>query len=226
MYKRGTTLIELLVVIVILLALAAVVVPVTHMVRSRSLLSGCANSLSQIGKAVLMYTDDYQGWLPCYVLQGHNGAVYRRDGSKEPRNYKGKPREWRDCLAVYTKSKEVFWCPADRFRGQAVRSYFDPHPEDARRQLYTSYVIWLMLHAGRPERIDAEGNLRVRPSALPLGPSRTIYLHDADWFEGPVRDGVQYPLSQHGVVSNLLLLDGSVRKIRFDEDIPWAREPR
>ena len=219
------TLIELLVVIVILSALIAVALPVVHMVRSRSLVSGCTNNLSQIGKAVLMYADDYQSWLPCYLTNSHHGTFILKDGSRVPRDYTGKPKEWRDCLAKYTRSNEVFWCPADRFRGQLVQSEDDLHPEDARRQLYTSYIIARLLYLGKPDRVDPAGNLRVRLSALPLGPSRTLYLSDAPWFDGPDTDEMYYVLSQHGIVWNVLLLDGSVRTLRFDDDIPWAREP-
>jgi hypothetical protein len=172
-----------------------------------------------------MYADDYHGWLPCYVLNSFHGEFTPRDGSVA-RNYHGKPKEWRDSLAKYTRSTEVFWCPADRFRGKPVRAPFDDHPEDAARQLYTSYVIWHFLYVGRPERIDSAGSLHVRLSALPFGPSGTPYLHDPLWFPGPIRDGVQYYFTQHGVVSNVLMLDSSVRRLRFDEDVPWARERR
>ncbi|GMV38101.1 MAG: hypothetical protein AMXMBFR61_26090 [Fimbriimonadales bacterium] len=226
MRREGITLIELLVVIVILLALIAVALPVTHLVRSRSLLSGCASNLSQIGKAVLMYADDYHGWLPCYMVHSHYGTFILRDGSRVPRNYDGKPKEWRDSLAKYTKSNEVFWCPADRFRGQLAQSVSDAYSQDARRQLYTSYIIAHMLYIGKPHRVDPDGNLRVRLSALPLGPSRTIYLEEPYWFPGPIINGAHYYLTHHGMVGNLQLLDGSVRKIRVDGDFSWAEEPR
>ncbi len=225
MANRGITLVELLVVIVILLALAAVVVPVTHMVRSRSLLSSCGNNLGQLGKAVTMYADDYHGWLPCYLVQGAHYTSILRDGSQLPRNYEGKPKEWRDSLGKYTRSTEVFWCPADRFRGRLAQSVSD-EPQDARRQLYTSYLISSLLWARRPHRVDPAGNLRVRLSALPLGPSRTIYLVETVW--PPERRTPQGTItydSQHGQVENLLLLDGSVRSLRIGEEIPWAIEP-
>ncbi len=62
--KRGFTLIELLVVIAIIAILAAILFPVFASARENARATGCRSGMNQIGKALIMYTDDYKGRLP------------------------------------------------------------------------------------------------------------------------------------------------------------------
>jgi prepilin-type N-terminal cleavage/methylation domain-containing protein/prepilin-type processing-associated H-X9-DG protein len=57
--KSGFTLIELLVVIAIIAILAAILFPVFAQVREKARQTTCASNLSQIGLAVLQYSQDY-----------------------------------------------------------------------------------------------------------------------------------------------------------------------
>lgn len=60
---HGFTLIELLVVIAIIAVLVAILLPVLRQAREKARQSVCMNNMKQLGLAILMYADDYDGWV-------------------------------------------------------------------------------------------------------------------------------------------------------------------
>ncbi len=62
--RNGFTLIELLVVVSIIMVLVGLIVPAVGMARSKAQQVKCMNNLSQIGKGLLMYAQDYDNSVP------------------------------------------------------------------------------------------------------------------------------------------------------------------
>ncbi|MGI6384469.1 MAG: type II secretion system protein [bacterium] len=67
MRKRGFTLIELLVVIAIISILAGILFPVFSKAREKARQTTCINNLKQCGAALLLYTQDWDGYIPCAI---------------------------------------------------------------------------------------------------------------------------------------------------------------
>jgi len=61
---RGFTLIELLVVIAIIAILAAILFPVFAQAREAARTTACRSNLKQVGNAMMMYVQDYDGTYP------------------------------------------------------------------------------------------------------------------------------------------------------------------
>ncbi|MFO7945947.1 MAG: prepilin-type N-terminal cleavage/methylation domain-containing protein [Armatimonadota bacterium] len=73
---RGFTLIELLVVIAIIAILAAILFPVFARARSKARQASCLSNAKQLGLAVQMYTDDYDGVLPKALLYNRDEGYW------------------------------------------------------------------------------------------------------------------------------------------------------
>jgi len=115
MNRRGFTLIELMIVISIIAILALVLFPLYAKAREASRRVSCASNLEQIGMALNMYAQAYDGHYP------------RRNN---------------DFLALYpyASSGDVFACPSDN--GAPYQERFAPGLEGAPppKKMYSSYV--------------------------------------------------------------------------------------
>ena len=101
-HKRGFTLIELLVVIAIIAILAAILFPVFARAREKARMAACASNLKQIGVALLMYTDDYDGMMPVH----HQDSIIA--DFAEP----NAPYNWIACVHPYVKNWAILHCPS------------------------------------------------------------------------------------------------------------------
>jgi prepilin-type N-terminal cleavage/methylation domain-containing protein len=93
--ERGFTLIELLVSAGIVAVLAALLLPVLAAARERARETACSSHLSQLGKAMRMYLDDY-GLRPPHLHELAQG---------------------------YVPDRRIFTCPQDRWAGRGGWAY-------------------------------------------------------------------------------------------------------
>jgi len=107
---RGFSLIELLVVIAILAALLAILFPVFNSSRGKSREAVCLSNLRQIGMSVHAYASDNDDSLPLGAdFLDKKGIGWSDEKLKIVQAIPLLP----DVLLPYTKSKEVWRCPAD-----------------------------------------------------------------------------------------------------------------
>src|SRR5947208_14150442 len=97
----GFTLIELLVVIAIIAVLAAILFPVFAQARDKARSAACLSNMMQIGKALMIYAQDYDEKTTWFWNAGAANA-----GKDALAGY------WYQLLLPYTKNVQVFICPS------------------------------------------------------------------------------------------------------------------
>jgi len=108
--RRGFTLIELLVVIAIIAILAAILFPVFAQAREKARQATCTSNLNQLGKAMLMYVQDYDETFP------HVPSLsVRVDPTVDWGTNTWAYNDVYVLLQAYVKNYKVFYCP-DRQR--------------------------------------------------------------------------------------------------------------
>ena len=180
--RRALTLIELLVVISMIAFLIALLIP--SLKRSVKLASAtiCQHNLKQIGTSLLMYTNDYDGWLPVTTVEESVVA------SADPR-----PSAWFAMLyPTYLNDSMLMRCPSDPF-GDRLEYYRDriDDPEAANAVSYG--LNQFLMTAGGGYLADTERRMPKRPSqtilAADLGPDDMRFETRVREVEGPGRNG-------------------------------------
>ncbi len=123
--RNAFTLIELLVVIAIIAILAAMLLPALAGAKERAKMTKCISNHRQIGVAFKLYADDNATKFPP-IGPGINVFQF---GGDDPHEVGSPPLWWATNrpLWSYTKSRELYHCPADRGledRGPAWSSFF------------------------------------------------------------------------------------------------------
>jgi prepilin-type N-terminal cleavage/methylation domain-containing protein/prepilin-type processing-associated H-X9-DG protein len=91
--RRGFSILELLIVIAIIAILSAILLPVFEQAKNKARYLSCFANHKQLGSAVMMYTQDYDGKFPMTA------------------NFSATPKTlWTQSLFPYLKNKGVFRC--------------------------------------------------------------------------------------------------------------------
>ena len=101
--RRAFTLIELLVVIAIIAILAALLLPALASAKQWSVRTKCAGNLHQIGLAMTMYADDYNGFYP------ESGGTILWNQTDTNTHV----QSWMEQFVPFAKSTNIFQCPAN-----------------------------------------------------------------------------------------------------------------
>ena len=112
--RRAFTLTEILIVLAIIGVLSAIAFPVFNLVRRRSYQATCSSNLKQLGLAISLYQQDYDGLFPrggdptdlqTDIWQDAANGVYQYEVDQLP------PLTY--VLRPYIKEGNVWRCPAD-----------------------------------------------------------------------------------------------------------------
>lgn len=192
---KGFTLIELLTVIAIIGILAAILIPVTGVVREKAKISKCTSNLRQIAVAMQLYANDHKGKFP---------ATYVTTPATEG--------AWSNALTAQgylPLTNTVFQCPSDPYS-----------PDVPRPRSYVYCVPAMANSAGQTAIITSYQQEFSKVS----NPARTFMITEWHWNQQDVRSlngsyaaiDIVYPpkaessVGHKGGTRNFVYMDGHV----------------
>jgi prepilin-type N-terminal cleavage/methylation domain-containing protein/prepilin-type processing-associated H-X9-DG protein len=202
--RGGFTLIELLVVVGIIAILAAILMPVFAQAREKGRQSYCLSNLRQMGAAMMLYTEDNDGFYP---------PVIERDGQR-PVEF---ANTWMGFINPYLKSPSVFIDLSSGAPGDPLQNY--GYAPSVRSQGYDAVslivdpwgvALWEGIggYAGRPlgwylEQVPSWNAAQI------ARPTETVLVCDHRFFEwGVLGKQMRYPAPRHIRENNIPLPDG------------------
>lgn len=194
------TLVELLVTLAVAAMLAALLFPALVQARQRSHLAVCASNLRQLGVAIDLYCQDWDGTLPA----APNGW----DVSKAA----GAPGTFKCALSSYAGPELLWRCPSDTWFAQL------PAVGSAYATVGTSYVWhWLPDPTSNPPAGQSLARRDIHQ------PAAWWMMHDLEAWHGGMNELYQAAAfamrRSHQASLDALFLDGHVRAYSPDQ---WA----
>jgi general secretion pathway protein G len=235
--SRAFTLVELLTVIGIIAVLAAILFPVFATARAKARQTTCVSNLKQIGLAVQMYAQDYDGQLP-YALDASDISVTSMWSLQPPACFAaitemknaGQILHWHrrpansgtfapGVLDTYIKGREVWRCPADK-----GFEYLDnndscggPCPMPSHPTMHeahgASYLYHTSIALAQRDIDTLEGT--TRGTRRKVGPAEINLLFDGNgsWHGGPFTP----LLGRSGLRYVTLFVDGHAKLLTWED---------
>lgn len=194
--NSGFTLVEVLVSIGILVILIAIVLPTFHIARERSKTTTCLSNLKQIGTAISLYANDYDGYLPFAANMFSKELLSERDtlyGEPLDEVIRRSP-DFNQTVKAYGATSSLMFCPTDFLIDVEGKN--------------TIYKTWFS-RFGSSYIFDEEYALQHRlMSSYPL-PAQNLLVYEPSFFHGGSsgRDGL----------TNVLFVDLHVKTITWKE---------
>ncbi len=198
----GFTLIELLVVIAIIAILAAILFPVFARARAKAQQAKCLSNLKQLGMALHMYAQDYDGVLPLWAPSQLNWTYGWYHGPF----YRSLIQRLYTSVSPYVKNSQIWFCNGDPAQAQAISAggWGKQSDAEAGRVSYALCTQW-DTYGGN---LDPACPLDTDITTLTTGnPSEQSLLCDNGLYCDPA------PLNEgaHAGGSNFCFLDGHVK---------------
>jgi prepilin-type N-terminal cleavage/methylation domain-containing protein/prepilin-type processing-associated H-X9-DG protein len=202
--RSGFTLIELLVVIAIIAILAAILFPVFARAREKARQASCQSNMKQIGLAVAMYAQDYDG----------TNVMIANSGGGSP--FAGNGVWWPGPLQAYTKSWQVFDCPSHTNPKAWNRGFCDcDSPTDSR------YIGGYGINWGRTDLYSTWVGPAGQKDADIKSPAQTFIIVESSCIVAclpPTWDNRDF---RHNEGMNVAFCDGHVKWLkRGDNGVP------
>lgn len=196
--RAGFTLTESMVVVAMLMILGGITFPVFAQVREKARQANCVANLAQIGKAMQMYSQDWDGYTSPYAV------------SRVSREQPVQNRLMLLSLAPYVRNAAIWRCPSDPLAGQDRIGAYTVHGG-------SSYVFTGPDAGEQPLRADdpTPGGDR-GPAQVTYAVDDTVYLTIARTAMGRRVMTTPHP-GNHRDGANRLFFDGHVRYWPYPE---------
>jgi len=207
--KTAFTLIELLIVVAVIAIIAGVAFPMLSVAREKGRQTECVSNLAQLGKALHLYADDWNGYIPPF-------------NNLNPPTHPGHPALLVQAFVPYLRAPAVWHCPSDPYIGrkESIRGAGSNFSHEFGSYATNPFVPPVLLHfrgrqrlSDKPWRLDAPGSNGDRP------PSDYGYLFD--WFMQEIPESVS-----HHRRGNILAFDGRVTAALIPALGPRSPAPR